>query len=84
MATAAAPAPAKLSYKEQRELEQLPGRIETLERLQRELNEQVSQPEFYKRAAADQARVQARLAEAPLELAAAYARWESLEARRQP
>ena len=75
---------AKLGYKEQRELEQLPARIETLERLQRELNEQLSQPEFYKRAAADQASVQIRLAEVAAELTAAYARWENLEARRQP
>ena len=75
---------AKLSYKEQRELEQLPERIEALERLQRELNEELKQPEFYKRAAADQASVQTRLAEVAAELTAAYARWENLEARRQP
>jgi len=81
-AASTAPAPAKLSYKEQRELEQLPGRIEALEKQQRELNETVSRPAFYKRDAADQARVQTRLAEISAELAAAYARWESLEPRR--
>ena len=75
-------APAKLSYKEQRELEQLPARIEALEREQGKLTNEIGRPGFYKGAAAAQARVQARLAELPAELAAAYARWESLEARR--
>ena len=37
---------------------------------------------FYKRSAADQASVQARLSAVSAELAAAYARWESLEPRR--
>jgi ATP-binding cassette subfamily F protein uup len=83
-AAASAPPLAKLSYKEQRELEQLPARIETLERLQSELNETISRPVFYKRDAADQAGVQTRLSEVSAELGAAYARWESLEARRQP
>jgi ATP-binding cassette subfamily F protein uup len=76
------PLPAKLSFKEQRELEQLPERIELLEREQSELADEISRPAFYKGDAAAQARVQARLAELPAELAAAYARWESLEARR--
>jgi ATP-binding cassette subfamily F protein uup len=77
-----AAAPAKLSFKERRELEQLPARIEALEKLQKELGEQVSQPEFYKRAAAERAPVETRLAALPAELEAAYARWASLEARR--
>jgi ABC transport system ATP-binding/permease protein len=79
---AATPAPAKLSYKEQRELEQLPARIEALEAEQAELNESISRPAFYKSDAAEQARVQARLAQVSADLAAAYARWESLEPRR--
>ncbi len=81
-AASTAPPLAKLSYKEQRELEQLPGRIEALEKQQSELNETVSRPVFYKRDAADQASVQTRLTEISAELAAAYARWESLEPRR--
>jgi ATP-binding cassette subfamily F protein uup len=79
---AAAPAAPKLGVKERRELEQLPAEIEMLERLQRELAEQVSQPEFYRRAAAERAPVEQRLAALPEELEAAYARWASLEARR--
>jgi ATP-binding cassette subfamily F protein uup len=73
---------AKLSSKERRELEELTARIEALERLQRELGEQASRPEFYKRAAAERAPVETRLASLPAELEAAYARWASLEARR--
>jgi ATP-binding cassette subfamily F protein uup len=74
--------PAKLSYKERRELDELPARIETLERAHAELIETVSRPDFYKRDASERADVQARLAALPAELEAAYARWESLEARR--
>ena len=81
-AATAKPALAKLSYKEQRELEQLPARIETLEAQQAELNDAISQPAFYKSDAAEQARVQAQLTLVSAELAAAYARWESLEPRR--
>ncbi len=77
-----APAAAKLSAKERRELEQLPAQIEALERVQRELAEQVSRPEFYKQAAAERAPIETRLAALPAELEAAYARWASLEARR--
>jgi ATP-binding cassette subfamily F protein uup len=80
---ARAPAAAtKLSFKERRELEQLPARIEKLEQLQRELGAEVSQPEFYRRAAAERAPVEARLVALPAELETAYARWASLEARR--
>jgi ATP-binding cassette subfamily F protein uup len=76
-----AAASAKLSFKERRELEQLPAQIEALEKLQKELGEQASRPEFYKRTAAERAPVEARLAALPAELEAAYARWASLEAR---
>ena len=80
---ARAPAAAtKLSFKERRELEGLPARIEKLEQLQRELGAEVSQPEFYRRAAAERAPVEARLVALPAELETAYARWASLEARR--
>jgi ABC transport system ATP-binding/permease protein len=74
--------PKKLGFKEQRELAELPAKIEALERLQNELAEEVSRPEFYKRAAAEQSSVQTRLAELPAELEAAYTRWEQLEERR--
>jgi ATP-binding cassette subfamily F protein uup len=74
--------PAKLSYKDQRELEQLPARIETLEQEQGELSAAMSDPGFYKQEAAAINASQARLAEIEAELAAAYERWEALEALR--
>jgi ATP-binding cassette subfamily F protein uup len=77
-----ATAATKRSYKEQREIEALPAQIEALEREQAELGEEVSQPAFYKRDAAEQTRVQSRLAQLPAELEVAYARWDELEARR--
>jgi len=73
--------PARLGYQEQRELERLPAQIEALELEQGELGREISRPAFYRRDAAEQARVQARLAALPAEIAATYARWESLEAR---
>ena len=82
-APAAAPAPAKkakLSYKEQRELEALPGRIEALEAEQKQLADQLSGTELYadaKRLAA----VQARVTAIEDELLAALERWELLGAR---
>jgi ATP-binding cassette subfamily F protein uup len=76
--------PAKLSYKDERELAQAPGKIESLEAEQAELLQRVSQPAFYKASADEQARVHARLAALTAELEAAYVRWEALEARRAP
>jgi ATP-binding cassette subfamily F protein uup len=81
-APAPAAAPKKLGFKEQRELALLPARIEALEKEQGELGAAVSEPAFYKRDPGERASVQARLAAIPAELEAAYARWESLEARR--
>ena len=43
--------PTKLSYKEQKELEQLPLRIEAMEGEQEALNALVASPEFYKEGA---------------------------------
>jgi ATP-binding cassette subfamily F protein uup len=56
--------------------------IEALEREQGELASELSRPGFYQGDAALQARVHARLATLPAELEVAYARWESLDARR--
>ena len=82
MSCAAAPKPAKLGFKDARELEQTPARIESLEAEQSELVERLSQPAFYKSDAEEQARVHARIAELTAELEAAYARWIELEALR--
>jgi len=76
------PRSAKLSYKEQRELDEAPAKIEALEREQAELHARISEPAFYKSDAQEQARVQARVAAIAPELEAVYARWEELEGRR--
>jgi ATP-binding cassette subfamily F protein uup len=76
-----APAPrTKRSFKEQRELEELPARIEALEKEQRELALRQSAREFYKEDPVEQVRVRERASEIARELEAAYARWEALEA----
>ena len=71
----------RLSYNEQRELEVLPSRIEALETEQRQLEEAVSHPAFYKETAVRIADVLARRDAVQAELLAAYARWDELDAR---
>jgi ATP-binding cassette subfamily F protein uup len=73
----------KLSYKERRELDELPRRIEALEAEQRALNERVAGIDFYKEPA-DAIRVAlARVDTLQAELSAAYTRWHDLESRGQ-
>lgn len=69
----------KRSYKEQRELEALPGRIEELEARQGELQEQVADPAFYKQAGEAIAATLAELDRINQDLEAAYDRWAELE-----
>ncbi|MDN3518682.1 ATP-binding cassette domain-containing protein [Aquisalimonas lutea] len=77
---AAETAPArKLSYKEKRELEQLPGRIEALEAEQAELSERMADPAFHRQEADAVARATQRLQEVEQELEQAYQRWAELE-----
>jgi len=88
-APAAAPAPTaapavaakakKLSFKEQRELEELPKRIAALEDEQTALNLQLSDPDFYKKNAAEARRVSERVEAIEAELLAALERWEQIE-----
>ena len=84
-ATAAAPVvaakPRKLSYKEQRELDELPKRIETLEAEQKELAAFLAQPESYTKEADRAMKAQTRHARIDDELLAAMERWEALGAR---
>ena len=69
----------KLSFKEQREFDALPGRIERLEAEQRELAAAVGSPDFYKRQPAEIAAALARLDELPREIEGVLARWIELE-----
>jgi ATP-binding cassette subfamily F protein uup len=75
------PKPRKLSYKEQRELDELPGLIESLEAEQKELGDLLGKPELY---ATDPKRVadaQVRFAQIDDELLVALDRWETLGKR---
>ncbi|WP_426170532.1 ATP-binding cassette domain-containing protein [Pseudoduganella sp. R-34] len=83
-AAPAAPAPAKakkLSYKEQRELEELPQLIAKLEDEQTALNLTLSDPDFYKKTPAEAKRLNERIAQIEEELMAALERWEAIESR---
>jgi len=71
--------PRKLTFKEQREREELPDIIEDLEARKQDLFAAMADPELYKNAGTEVARLQARLDELERELEAAYARWELLE-----
>ena len=72
----------KLSYKEQRELDALPQRIEVLESEHTELQARIASPEFYKEGAEAIAASMARVGSLEQELLQAYERWDDLEARR--
>jgi ABC transport system ATP-binding/permease protein len=78
----AKPGPRRLSYKEQRELEALPGRIEVLETEQRALNAAIAGPDFYKETAEAINQSLARADALQRELTEAYTRWDELETRR--
>jgi ATP-binding cassette subfamily F protein uup len=69
----------KLSFKERRELEALPSRIEALELAIGELHEAMAGPAFYKQDGAAIAQAKARLEEQERALTAAFERWEKLE-----
>ena len=76
------PARKKLSYKEQRELEALPPRIEAIESEQRALAERIAGADFYKESADAIKASLARVEELQCELTGAYARWDDLDSRR--
>ena len=71
----------KLSFKEQRELDELPGRITKLEAEQATLSALLSGTELYTQGAARIAEVQSRFAKSEEELLAAMERWEVLGSR---
>ena len=71
----------KLSFKEQREMEELPGRIERMEAEQEALHARIASPEFYKEPSDDIARALARIEELKDSLHDAYARWDELDSR---
>jgi len=80
-AASAAARPRKLSYKEQRELDELPGRIDALEAEQKALNELLADPAGYVKDPQRMAEAHRRVAEIDELLMAALERWEALGSR---
>jgi len=74
--------PRKLSFKEQRELEELPDRIGELEGEIEALHGNLADPEFYRTAGDEVGALTKKLETLEKELAEAYRRWEELEALR--
>ena len=72
----------KLSFKEQREFEAMPQRIEELEARKSELDTRVADPTFYSRPQAELRDTLAALQALSTEIETAYDRWAELEARR--
>jgi len=73
----------KLSFKEERELESLPLKIEKLETEQEEIFALLADINFYHRSPEEIARVNSRSEAVAQELLEAYQRWEYLEASEQ-
>jgi ABC transport system ATP-binding/permease protein len=74
--------PKKLSFKERRELDDLPVKIERLEAEQEQLSSSANSPDFYKEPASSIAAALARLSELKTLLHDAYARWDELDSRK--
>ncbi len=70
----------KLSFKEQKELDELPKRLEELEAEQQMLHATMADPAFYRESGNKVASTTARLENVERELAEAFKRWEELEA----
>ena len=71
----------KPSYREQRDLEELPARITAMEREQEQLNAAAAAPDFYKEKAEVIHQTLARLGALEKEILDAYARWDELDSR---
>ena len=75
------PAGKPLSFKERKELDGLPVKVEKLEAEQSELHAAMADAGFYQRPAGEIARATKRDAKITADLETAFARWEALEAR---
>lgn len=73
---------AKLSFKEQKELDEIPAQIETLELEQTEINHQLSDVDIYRSDAKKAIALQSRLSEIEVLLQNLLERWETLEEKR--
>ncbi len=79
----ASKAPKKLSYKHQRELDELPKQIEILEADISQLHTTLADPDLYKQGPEAMTASQTKLESKEAELAAAYERWDELEAMKE-
>jgi ATP-binding cassette subfamily F protein uup len=80
----AAPAPTKtkkLSFKEQRELEELPKLIADLEREQAEIGTKLADPDLYRQDPTAMQTLNTRFAEIESLLLLSLEKWEAIEAR---
>jgi len=73
--------PKKLSYKEQRELEELPGMIASLEAEQKSITARLSDPDLYRQNPEEVRRLNERFDEIDELLLLNLERWEEIEAR---
>ena len=73
----------KLSYKDQRELDNLPNHIDALETAKQELESTLADPDLYTRDAAAYNAAAKKLEDLTAEIAAAEIRWLELEAARE-
>jgi ATP-binding cassette subfamily F protein uup len=69
----------KLSYKLQRELDQLPQKIENLEAEKTALESKLADPEIYQKAGTELSDLQAQYTSLESAIAVAYERWDELE-----
>jgi len=69
----------KLSYKDQRELDNLPQQIESLEKQIAQISEQICQPDFYRGERQKIQETEGLLKERQQQLDHCYQRWEQLE-----
>jgi ATP-binding cassette subfamily F protein uup len=76
---ASAPKPRRLSFKEQRELAQLPEKIQHLEAEQAQLHTLISDPSVFQRNKDQSVAALQRLQALTAELESAYSRWDTLE-----
>ena len=73
--------PKKLTYKEQKLFEALPGKISQLEEEQIGFQKQLDDPEFFKKPWEETQKITQRLEVLGTELLEAYAQWEELDSR---
>jgi len=71
----------RLNSREERELAELPAKIEAAEKRVEELTARMSDPALYSGPPADRVRIETELKTATDELARHFARWEDLESR---